>query len=95
MKISVRYFFDFARIAGMTEETVDMPPMSTLEQLFETLVSRHGKELRTRIFGEDCSLSAQVAILLNGRTLEKHKELFGHMLSENDVLSVIPPVSGG
>lgn len=91
----MKYLLQLREITGKSEEEIRLGSRSTVEDLFRTLVAEYGERLKEYVFNPEGEVRRNLQLLINGRTLEKHEELLGHMLSEDDVLTILPAASGG
>lgn len=66
-----------------------------MEDLFKMLSERYGEAFRGYVFDTEGNVKENLLILLNGRSLDKHKELFGMTLGQEDILAILSPLSGG
>jgi MoaD family protein len=82
-------------ITKKTEEKVELSHAATLEDLLRTLSTKYGDLFRGYVFDPDGNIKENLLILLNGRSLDKHKELFGMTLGQEDILAILSPRSGG
>ena len=95
MKVNVQFFAAVRELVGLREETLELPNGSTVKNLLDVLVERHGQSLRNYIYdpkSDELRRSLQVLVgdkptsALNGLTTE---------LTDGCVLAIIPPVGGG
>ena len=93
--VTIRYPPELLVITKKTEDRVELPLGSTLSNLFETLLKRHGEGFKSLVLDSEGNIRQGILMLLNGRSLEKHKELFGMTLGQEDLLTILLPLSGG
>ena len=93
--VTIRYPPELLVITKKTEDRVELPLGSTLSDLFETLLKRHGEGFKSLVLDSEGNIRQGILMLLNGRSLEKHKELFGMTLGQEDLLTILLPLSGG
>jgi len=95
LKVNVQFFAAVRELVGLREETLELPNGSTVKNLLDVLVERHGQSLRNYIYdpkSDELRRSLQVLVgdkptsALNGLTTE---------LTDGCVLAIIPPVGGG
>ena len=95
MKVDVQFFAAVRELVGLREETLELPNGSTVKNLLDVLVERHGQSLRNYIYdpkSDELRRSLQVLVgdkptsALNGLSTE---------LTDGCVLAIIPPVGGG
>ena len=80
MKVKVRYFASIRDRIGLDQEEVETPSGTTLSALYEELKATY------EVLGE----WDRVLLAVNGEYMEPEQSL-----SEEDVIAVFPPVSGG
>lgn len=95
MMVRVNYLGPLRTVTGRDEEDVELREHARLGDLFERLGEKYGAEFERHLFEATGDAKEATLILINGRTLRKHKEFLGQFLSERDVLSLLPLVSGG
>lgn len=81
MEITVRYYAQAREAAGREEERVEVGAKSTLAVLWQTLAARH-----PALAPLECGVSFAVGANPSSRE---------DTLRAGDVVSVLPPVSGG
>ncbi len=81
MAIRVCFYSYFKDLAGCSETTAELPPGSTLQDLWNTLAVRF-----PRLAAMDKSVLTAVGVEYQNRT---------YVLSPEDVVSLFPPVQGG
>jgi len=81
MHVRVLYFGIVRERLGLREETLELPPGSTVQDLLRTLAGRHAG------FGTG---AASLRVAVNEEYVDSTATL-----SENDEVAIIPPVSGG
>jgi len=95
LKVNVQFFAAVRELVGLREETLELPNGSTVKNLLDLLVERHGQSLRNYIYdpkSDELRRSFQVLVgdkptsALNGLSTE---------LTDGCVLAIIPPVGGG
>jgi molybdopterin converting factor subunit 1 len=81
MRVRVLYFGIVRERLGLREETLELPPASSVDDLMRTLAGRHAA------FGAG---AASLRVAVNEEYVDSTVTL-----SENDEVAIIPPVSGG
>lgn len=81
--VTVRYFAAAAEAAGLAQEVVDVAPESTLAELLDELVGRHGDRLeqvlkRSSLLVDEVVVRDRAALTPTGATID-----------------VLPPFAGG
>ncbi len=96
VKVKVFTLGEFREIMGEKEIEVELPSGSDVFYLLKA-ISEENDELFKMIFEfkeEEKCLSSRIRILVNGRTIHA-LEGIKTKLKEGDVVSLIPPISGG
>jgi MoaD family protein len=88
MKIIVKYLMTFSQLAGCKSEELDMPDDSTLSQLLDKLVFKHGRKFKKAL--EKDIDHRSVIFMVNGAIGELTTKL-----SDNDEVLISYPVGGG
>lgn len=96
MIVTVKYLGPLRKFTGRSQEDIDLKEPARLSDLFKKLEQNYGEEFRKHLSITGGDISEDTLILINGRTLRRHRELLGQFLSEQDVLSILPLyLSGG
>jgi MoaD family protein len=97
LQVSVRYFTVLREIVGKKEETIEFRENErpTLSTLLARLSKKYGKEFNEYVFDlKTGECKGFLQFLINGRSPSAEKELDA-VLSNGDVIAILPPVSGG
>jgi molybdopterin converting factor small subunit len=94
ISVTIKYSPQISLITGLREENIYLNNGSTVNDLLRTLSEKYGSQFDAQIFLGN-TVKDDTIILLNGRTLKEHKELFGQTLGEEDVLALLSIKSGG
>jgi MoaD family protein len=97
LQVSVRYFTVLREIVGKKEETIEFREgeKATLTLLLKHLSKKHGKKFDEYVFDPktgECKGFLQ--FLVNGRSPSADRE-FDTLLTNGDIIAILPPVSGG
>jgi molybdopterin synthase sulfur carrier subunit len=65
VEVKITFVGLIQRLVGHREETIQLPPETTLGDLLQELAARYGQELVERIL-ENGQLAAHVTVLING-----------------------------
>jgi len=95
ISVRVKYLFQLREIAGKSEEEVRLKSHATVEDLLRTLADKYGERCRDYLFTSEGRVRPNLQLLIGDRTLQKHEELYGQMLSEDDVLTILSAPGGG
>jgi len=95
VSVTVRYPAQLREVTKKNEERVQLPQGATLDDLFKVLSKNYGEAFHCYVFDSDGNIKENLLLLLNGRNLDKHRELFGTTLGQEDLLTILSPLSGG
>jgi len=95
MNVRVQYFAQVREIAGIKEETLDLPEGTTADELLQELCERHGKEFEEYIL--DRATGHPKLFLQFMLDTEPLSSLGGLQakLKDGSSFAIIPPVGGG
>ncbi|MBZ6496958.1 ubiquitin-like small modifier protein 1 [Natrinema longum] len=93
MDITVRLFAMYRAEVGRKSISITVPSEATVREALETVEASY-PALSRRLLTPDGETKQAISILLNGR-LVTGKDGLETSLSEDDILSVMPPVTGG
>jgi molybdopterin converting factor small subunit len=85
VELTVKYLLSVRDTTGRREEQLSLPEGSTLQDLSELLQKRYGLTVPSR----------QIMATLNGRGWSQFPQGTATRLTQNDVVCMFPPVSGG
>ena len=94
MRVRVSFYGAVRDVAGVDEETVQLPPTADVRGLLERLGEKHGPALRDRVLRRDGTTWPSVAILLNGSNISLNQGL-DTLLAEGDAVAIVPVIAGG
>jgi molybdopterin converting factor small subunit len=89
MHVTVEYFGPAREAAGMARETIECTLPTTARELITRWARERGGRLASLLLVDD-KLSRSVILAVNDEQVAKEVDL-----EDGDVVSVIPPVSGG
>lgn len=91
--MKVKFFANFREATGESE--IEIKPEGNIGILIEQLVDKFGEELKNQLYeSKKRKIRKSVNILVNDRQIDLDGEL-EKKLSDNDVIKIFPPVSGG
>ncbi len=85
VKIIIKYMTSLRHQVGHNQQQVTFKIGSTLEDVADWLSSNYGLSLP----------NSQIITVLNGRGWMQHSMKMQTQIKENDVICLIPPISGG
>ena len=90
MQLTVHYFAQLKRAAGVSSETVMVDPGATLAKLVQRLGQEHGDAFRAMVL--DAAGQPQRTLLYAVGDEQADLE---HVLREGDVVTILAPMAGG
>ncbi len=97
MKVSVRFFAALRELIGKKAESIEFPDGKevTVENVLERLAELYGKDFVEYVFDRKTGeIQSYLTLLVNGRSITTLDGL-KTMLTDGDVLAILPPVGGG
>ncbi len=94
MKINVRIkYFLVHEITGKKSEDIELEAGTTLGELLQELVKRHGKELGKLMFSPDGKPGNHLRIFFNGRMVDE--EMLEQEIEEDSEVNIFMAIIGG
>lgn len=90
MRLTVHYFAQLKRAAGVASETIVCPPNATLAQLVQRLAQVHDDSFRAMVL--DAAGQPQRTLLYAVGDDQADLE---HILREGDIVTILAPMAGG
>ena len=94
MRVNVRYYAMARDAAGRRDESVELPPGSTVLDLVSVLAELHGPALRGYVFNDDGQPMDYLMFSVNEVDIVG-LEGFETVLRDGDYVRVMPPIGGG
>ncbi|HUK28461.1 MAG TPA: MoaD family protein [Candidatus Acidoferrales bacterium] len=95
MKVTVKFLAAAREKAGVREEILEFTEGATVLEILQELAARHGEELKKYIFDPVSQTPRpHLQFLLNGRSVSMMGG-FSARITEDTVLLMFPPTSGG
>jgi len=92
MRVTVEYAAQIKRAAGVASESVTIEAPYTLRELISRITAEHGESLANLLLGDDGGLSPSILLFVGDTQV---REGMTTELHENDVVTVLSPISGG
>lgn len=93
--MTVKFLAAAREKAGVREETLQLDRATTVLDILKALASRHGDKLREYLFDhESDSPRPHLNFLLNGRSISMMGG-FSAEVTEDAIMIIFPPTSGG
>ena len=94
MEIEVKYYAMIRDKAGKKTEKVTLPSKSSVKDLVEILIECYGDEFENYIYNNEKQIRDYLSFMLNGVNVNSLSG-FETLLSDGDVVSLLPPIGGG
>jgi MoaD family protein len=95
--VSVRFFTTLREIVGKREEAIQFSSDDkvTVNTVLDQLSREYGQAFKEYVYDHKTGqVKSFIQFLVNGRSVSSSEGLDSE-LSDNDVLAILPPVSGG
>ena len=92
MQITVEYTAQVKRAAGVAGESIDVDSDCSVQDLLKQIANRHGDPLAGLLLGDTGALSPSILLFVNDEQVRWETP---RLLHENDVLTILSPISGG
>lgn len=95
--VSVRFFTTLREMTSKKQETLKFPKNETVtvQSVLKHLAQLHGKSFAEYVYDHKTGeVRGFLQLLVNGRSVSSFEGL-NTILSDGDVLAIIPPVGGG
>lgn len=93
MRVEVHLYFPFREEIGTEPVLLEVPRGADVAAAVASLVARY-PQLRDRIYDAEGRIHRHVSALVNGTSIQ-FKQGFATLLTDGDVLTLLPPVGGG
>jgi len=94
LKVEVKFYAMLREATGRRKESVELAEKSTVGDLVSLLSERYGGDLTHFIYDDRGRVRNYLSFMLNGYNIYS-LDGFDTLLSENDVVAILPPVGGG
>lgn len=95
MEISVKYLGPLKDITGKREEQIELDDRAKIYDLIQRLGQKYGEAILKLILNPNGALKDDVQLIINGRSIKGHKELYGSLLTEGAVAAILSVKGGG
>ena len=92
MQVTVEYAAQVKRAAGVASEDVEVGQPCTVQDLVSRVASDHGEPLNHLLFDSDGSLHPSILLFVGDGQVRWQTAV---ELRENDVVTILSPISGG
>lgn len=93
MRVEVHVFFPFRAEISEGPIVLELPSGADAAAAVAGLVARY-PQLRDRLYDPEGRIRRHISALVNGTAIQ-FKQGFATLLSDGDVLTLLPPVGGG
>lgn len=90
----MKYFAAIRDIVRKKEEQIQVERGTTVEDALNRLAGVYGERLRKYIYDEKGRLRGNLAILINGESIERER-YDRTILRSKDIFVILPPIAGG
>jgi molybdopterin converting factor small subunit len=92
MQIRVEYTAQMKRAAGTGSEQFDVPEHASLADLMTAIARRHGDGLKGLLFDSTGALRKSILVFVGDVQIVSDSK---RELSDQDTVTIVPPISGG
>jgi len=94
MRVEVKYYALIREATGRKGEAIELPEVSSVEDLLALLVRIYKEGLTDSIYNDEGRVRDYLSFMLNGLNIYSLKGL-STPLRDGDVFAILPPVGGG
>ena len=95
MKIIIHSILGISKALGQKHTGIDLPPQSTVEDVFSYMKERWGEVLAPHLFdAASGEVHSHLRIMVNGQEIHFLQGM-GTLLKEGDEVLILPLISGG
>ena len=94
MEVDVKFYAMLREATGKKVETVVLPEKSSVGDLINLLVERYGDRFGYYVYDKQKRVRDYLSFMLNGVNVNSLSG-FETLLSDGDVVSLLPPIGGG
>lgn len=95
MEIKVNYFGPLKDITGKREEKIELDENATIYNLIQRLGEKYGEPVLKLILGPKGDLKNDIQLVINGRSIKSHREIYGSLLTEGAIAAILSVIGGG
>ncbi|HID23939.1 MAG TPA: MoaD/ThiS family protein [Planctomycetaceae bacterium] len=92
MKVKVEYAAQLKRAAGVSSEEFELTGPCSLGELLDRIVQRHGEAVRQALLDQDGRLHPSMLVFVGEDQVRRDQT---RPLQDGDVVTFLPPISGG
>ncbi len=92
MTVTLTYGAQIKQAAGTDSQTVDVDSNCSLQDLLRTVASERTEEFQQMLFGKQGDLHPSILLFVGDEQVRWNSVV---ELKENDVVSILSPISGG
>ena len=94
MNVEVKYYAMLREAAGRKSETLELPDGSSMGDLMNMIVERHGPDFYRYVYDNQKQVRDYLSFMLNGVNVNS-MDGFDTLLKTGDIIAILPPVGGG
>ncbi len=95
IKVRIKLYARLADLAGVSDLKLELPEKARLRDLLETLYKRFGETFESVVTTPSAEYGHYIGVILINERESSRLSGADTELGENDVVRIIPPVSGG
>ena len=92
MNVTVEYAAQVKRAAGLASERLEVDESSCVQDVVRRIAQDHGDPLSSLLLGSDDQLHPSILLFVRDEQVRWETPV---PLSENDVVTILSPISGG
>jgi molybdopterin synthase sulfur carrier subunit len=94
LEVDVKFYAMLREATGKKVETVVLPEKSSVGDLIDLLVERHGDRFGYYVYDKQKRVRDYLSFMLNGVNVNSLSG-FETLLNDGDIVSLLPPIGGG
>ena len=95
VKVKVKLYARLADLAGVSDLELELPKKPRLKDLLEILAKRFGRDFQNVVTTPSDAYGHYLGVILINERESTRMSGLETALNENDIIKIIPPVSGG
>lgn len=92
MKIRVEYAAQIKQAAGTASESIEVDAPCSVQQVVERIAEAHGEPLKSLLYDGSGTLHPSILLFVRDNQVRRDHHV---QLTDNDVVTLLSPISGG
>ena len=92
MRITVQYTAQIKQAAGIASEAIDVSEPCTVQDVISRVAQAHGEPLKGLLLNPDGLVQRSILLFVGDDQVRCHKPV---KLNDQDVVTILSPISGG